>query len=134
MGKITSIDRATCANISKRIAAALAPLAEEFGLSITPGRGSFTATTFSLRLEVATKSTDGQVQSRETQAFAQHAHLFGLNPADLGRKFIASGREFVVSGLNTRARSKPVIATSTSDGRQYKFAAETVVMMLRLAA
>jgi hypothetical protein len=59
---INQIDRPTARLLAEEIAAALKPIAEKHGVSITNGGGSFTPSTFSMKLKVATKTEVGGVE------------------------------------------------------------------------
>lgn len=125
---ITSFNRQSCAALSARVQAALQPLADEFGLVITTKGGTFTPDNFTIKVEAATISRDGTVQSREATLFREYAQSYGLDPGLLGAPFSSNGKEFVVVGLNPRAQRLPVIAKDGS-GLRYKFAAETVKIL-----
>lgn len=92
------------------------------------GNASFDAKTVSFKLEAVVKSKDGSVQSIEEINFLKHAELYGLAKTDLGRTFMYQGREFRISGLNPRARKRPIFAMLGDS--LYNFACEDIVKLL----
>lgn len=125
---IKTFDRATCRIVDKKIEAALAKLADELGVSIRCKGGNFMATNYTIKLEVATKSEGGQVNTRAADDFRVMASLFGLSSDDLGRSFTAGKHTYKIVGLRPRATRRPVVAES--DGKSYVFSAEDVKSFL----
>ena len=105
---ITNFDRKTALMVGARIEAALAALAAELGVQIKRGRTTYSGNGLSLKLEVSTIGVGGKVNTKEATAFTQLAGSYGLNPADLGRSFSTGGTTYTISGLNTRARKRPI--------------------------
>ncbi len=126
--KITTFDRSTCRDVSERIAKALAPLAQELGVSITPRGGSYGPGHYTLKVEVATIATDGKVRTKQSEDFQTLAKLYGMSPNDLGRTFRSGGKEYTIAGLAPRKRARPIIASC--GGREYCFAAEDVKRLM----
>lgn len=129
--KITAFDKATCRDLGDRIEAALKPLADELGIVITRKGGSFTAASFTMKIEAATVSADGAVRSRESEMFTHYAAVYGVKSDALGKTFRGRGKEFTVCGLNPRAHAMPVIATD-AEGRRYKFPVASLPAELRI--
>lgn len=128
--KIAKFDRATCSLVNARIAEALMGISAELGVSIRPVGGTFATNHYVVKLEIATISDDGAVQSRDADAFRHHAGIYGLSPNDLGRSFRSGGRDFVITGL--RSRGKRQILASNS-GKEFCFVAEDVRRLLSTA-
>jgi hypothetical protein len=61
--------------------------------------------------------------------FEKYCILFGLEPKDYNRQFKSNGTVFTIYGLNLKAKTMPVLARTT-DGRGFKFGAETVKRLL----
>lgn len=131
--KITAFDKATCRDLAERVEAALRPLADELGVVFAAKGGSFTGGQFTMKLEAATVSADGAVNSRESEMFARYAETYGLKPDALGKTFRGGAKVFTVCGLNPRAHANPVIATD-SESRRYKFPVASLPSELRVDA
>jgi hypothetical protein len=129
MDKITKFDPATCRALSDRIKAALQPLAESLGVTITMGGGKYEAGYYDPKLRVSVVGADGTIGSPEAAAFRQLAHLYGLKAEDLGKTFRAQGDTLTITGLRTRAAKRPIVARATS-GKSYVFPAEDVKRLL----
>jgi hypothetical protein len=114
--------------------AELAPLfkqvGDKHGVQITLGRGSYNPANATFKLEVAAMSTDGVVQSKESEDFKQMARLYGLQPEDLNQPFYGGRGEYVLVGLNTKARTMPLLGEQVEMGRRtgkrYKFTPDAV--------
>lgn len=130
MAKITAFDRATCAVVSKRIEERLADLATELGVKITTKGGTFSGGHYTLKLEVATVSDTGMVNTREADAFKQLAALYGMSPDDLGKEFTANGKTYRITGLASRRSVRPVIAADVRTSKSYVFTVADVKLFL----
>jgi hypothetical protein len=123
---ITKFDAPTARLLSDRITAALQPLAAEYGITIRTGRGSYSGSQFTVKVECIAAAKDGAPAGREADAFRHNAHLYGLEASDLGREFTTAGRTFRIIGLSTRAPKRPILADDVSTGTTFKFT-ETAV-------
>lgn len=117
---IKQFDRAVCGAIAKEIENDLQALAKKHGLQIRAAGGSFGLTNYTMKLELSVIGSDGEVQSREAEAFKQSATFYGLAPEDLGREFTYQGSKYKLVGLRPSARKMPFICLR-SDGRMMKF-------------
>lgn len=124
---LTTVTRQDAIRIQREIDAAVKRVLEANGLQASPSRSRYGARSFSYKVEAAvlTVGENGvNVSSREAQAFIAYAGILGIeNPqAALGATFTARGVEYVLTGLNPRARKFPLMVTRVSDGRAYKLA------------
>ena len=119
--KISNIDSPALTVIRKALEPALQEIGEQYGLTVTTGRGSYGGETGTMTIELATLGENGEVESAQAKDFKKYASMVGLEPTDLGRRFVSNGEEFEVSGLKTRNRKYPVIATKVSNGKSFKF-------------
>ena len=74
-----------------------------------------------LKFEMATVTSDGDVLTPEAQAFKTLAHKYGFEPEDLGTVFRYQGTDYRITGLKTRRPKFPISAERVSDGRGFKF-------------
>lgn len=124
-----SITKDMLKQIREDINKALEPVGEKYGVKLTAGNASYTENNFTLKLEGAAVKEDGTVAAKDAEAFKRHAHLYGLSPDDLGRKFTSQGKEFTITGLNTKSGKYPIIGRD-SNGKGYKFGADMVKFFL----
>jgi hypothetical protein len=88
----------------------------------------------SMRVQVFGKRVkdDGSKVSAKKLEWAAMAPRYGLKKEDFGSEFISSGERFRIEGINTRAYKMPIKAVRVSDGRKFKFSAETVKFLLSM--
>jgi hypothetical protein len=125
---IETFTPAVCKLLAAEIETTLQDLADIHDLKITAGAGSYRGQLFSLKIECVA-SKDGEWLDADAVAFKQMAHLYGLNPADLGRMFTHNGKQYQIAGARPRSRKYPILARKAgSDGgaSRYKFPARAV--------
>jgi len=120
MATIKQFDRTTIHLMRPKLEAAFAALAAEYGIAIKLGNARFDSTNVTFKLELATKSADGAVVSKERAAYTQLADLYDLKPEWLDKTFQYGGTTYKIAGLSTKARKAPVLASNPS-GKLYKF-------------
>jgi len=128
-------DRMTVRSTANKIQAALDVLAKELGCQIEVGRASFArdGSNCTFKVECATLSADGTAETKEVSAFRQMAEMYGLSPDDFGKTFVNAGQKFTISGLSTKAKQYPILATRV-DGKTFKFPVDMVKLALAAAA
>lgn len=114
------LDRATVLSLQEKILTQLEPLAEELGISFTPGKSQYSSSQGTIGLNVAIDSTQNDGLSPEEHLFQQTAPLFGLTFEDYGRPFQSGGEVFALVALKPRNRKYPLIGRSAK-GTLYKF-------------
>lgn len=122
------IDRKFLRTFNADAIAALEAVAKRHGVSIAQKAGSFArdGSNATIKFEIATVGNDGQVQTKDAQAFKRDAALFGIDPEALGTTFTVRGTEYRITGLSTRRPKYPISAERVKDGRAFKFPAEVV--------
>jgi hypothetical protein len=128
--RISSFDGAACRAVSAKIEAALAPLAKELGLVITTKGGSYSPEAYTLKVECATVSADGEVQTKESLDFKAYAFRYGLDADDLGATFKRGGDTYTIVGAKPRSRKYPILCRK-ANGKTYKLPADTVLLHLK---
>ena len=101
-------------------------MAEELGISIKTGSGSFTATTFTLKIECATIGESGIVLDKEAEEFKLLANSWGMKSEDLGRTVLINGESFEIKGASSRSWKFPIMVNNLKTGRGWKFPVKTV--------
>jgi hypothetical protein len=97
-------------------------LASEFGMvgiRLQTGYISFSAGNCTVNVEAATIAANGEVATREAEAFKRNAHFYGLKPEHLNQTFVdLRGARFKLVGLNVKARTRPFLVEDVS-GRSF---------------
>lgn len=118
--KITQFDKPTLRLMRPSIEKALSVLEAEFGIKVQLRGASFTETDVTYKFELAIINSNGQAETKSVTDFKNLAHHFGLDPADLGRKFKCQGEEYTISGLKPGASKRPILATNRT-GKTFVF-------------
>jgi len=121
-------DREAVRSIRAAIEAACESVGKAYGATITVGAGGYTTDNIRFKLEVAAVGKDGQAQTSEVQQFKLYAHMFGLNPEDLGRTFTYGGNQYKLVGLAPRRPKFPFLAENRA-GKRYKFGQEIAKLL-----
>lgn len=130
---ITSLDRQTVKTLQEEMLQAMKAVAERHGLTVTNKGGRFTTTSSTMKFEVATRSSTGEVNSREREAFKAFAPMHGLAVTDLDRVFRSQDKAYKICGLKTGRSAYPVLATRVDTGTTYKFSASRVRALLAIS-
>ena len=128
--KVKEIDRILIGKLRDEISHCLEPIGEKYGIELKAGRCGYSSGNFTLKLEGSLVSEDGVVLTKEAEDFKKYAHWHGLVPEDLGKTFVHTHVVYTITGLKTRASKYPITAQA-SNGGSYKFAAESVKMLLK---
>lgn len=132
MTKITEMNRANARMLGDAIAEALQGVAEEFGVQIKAGGGSFDFTSLTQKVEVSIINEDGEAETKEATAFRMNADSFpGLSPDDLYKTFVCKGEIYKIMGLRPRAHTRHILCKTK--GKLYTFRAQDVVRLLRVS-
>lgn len=121
--KITSFDRNTVKNLRSDIDSALAILSKKYGIEISAGNASFTASNVTYKVQAAVKASSGITMTKEASDF----NTFGsrlLSGFSLGQTIDLQGKKYVIAGWKTRAQKNPVIVTS--EGKTYRVSTEMI--------
>ena len=79
------IDRQFLRTAREEIQNILKDYADKHNLQISLGSASFTSENATFKLELATKTTDGSVNTKKAADFKLYASMYGLSPDDLDR-------------------------------------------------
>lgn len=70
--------------------------------------------------------------TKEAEDFKRFAALEGLQPSDLGRRFVIGGNTYEICGYKPRCYKNPIIAKDVRTNRTFKFPTNTVRFHLGL--
>lgn len=135
MSKLTEFNKATCADLIKRINDALAPIGEELGIRIMYRGGTFSPGEFKPKLVIEIPAgAGGVVENKDAGTFRANAAFLGLAPTDLGRTFTDRGGTFTVIGMTARGRNCILCRIEDGTQRVYKYDPKLVIARLAAAA
>lgn len=117
------IDRQTVENFHEDFNKAMEALEQKYGLVIELGRITYTATSFTAKLEA--KEGDSKDEVNE-QDFKKYCHMYGLSYDDYDRRFTFQGHEYIIVGIRPSKRRYPICCTRVDNGTTYGFTAEGV--------
>lgn len=120
------MDRQKVNDITKRVQAALAPVAAELGVSIEYKGGKFGDGYLRMTIEVAEKGADGIVSDREAERFKGSARLFGFTPDQLGASFQYGGRSCRIVGMTAGGK----VIGEQNNGKKYTYPADVIARLL----
>jgi hypothetical protein len=117
------IDRQTVENFHEDFNKAMEALEQKYGLVIELGRITYTATSFTAKLEA--KEGDSKDEVNE-QDFKKYCHMYGLSYDDYDRRFTFQGKDYIVVGIRPSKRKYPICCQEVQSGTTYGFTAEGV--------
>ena len=89
-------------------------------LDLKLGNISYSDTNFKATLNCAVVDENGVVQNKERAAYIELSELYDLDPAWIDQTFMDyEGRTMKITGLNTRARKKPILLED-ENGNTYR--------------
>jgi hypothetical protein len=118
---LTKITPKTLTAISADIKLALEAIAVKHGVALAMGRGRYTHTQGTLKVEVSLLGSDGKGVDKYAEAFTQLADLYGFKASELGTQFKFGNNTFQIIGLNTKAKAYPILAKNVATGKGFKF-------------
>ncbi len=123
--KITSFDRNTVKNLRSDIDSALAILSKKYGIEISAGNASFTASNVTYKVQAAVKAYNGVVMTKEATDFAYYANIYNFK-FKIGQTINLQGKQYIIAGWKTRVQKNPVLVTR--DGKQYRVSIDMINM------
>jgi len=123
---INKMDDASLTILSDAINKRLFDIEQEFGVSMRVGNVSYADLKATFKVEAVISSID--VRKID---FEKYCKLYNLSASDYGRKFLVNNSEYIISGINVKARKLPIIAKKISDNKEYIFTASDVKFKLK---
>jgi hypothetical protein len=106
---------------------ALHKISEKYNVNIHAGGIKYSSNNFDLTLEVTKKEVNGK--SFEQAEFESGCIFCGLKPEDYGKNFRSGNKQFIIYGVNLRAKTMPILARD-ENGQEYKFALDTIKRLI----
>lgn len=132
---IKAFDKPNLKMLRNEIDDALKHVAEKHGIRLSLGNISFTATTFTGKLEALI--SDGNAEDLDSNIkwqknFLTYAPLYGLSKDDLGRTFTYANKEYkIVGAMGGKAMSQQIIVKREGAEKAQRMDAETVKILLK---
>lgn len=117
------INKQTLENFRQDFKKSMEALEKRYGFVIELGRITYTATSFTGKLEVHEGESKDDVNEQE---FKKYCHMYGLDESDYDRRFTYQGRDYIVVGIRPSKRKYPIACQEVSSGTTYGFTAEGV--------
>jgi hypothetical protein len=117
--KINKLDRQTLATLRQEIDLALKSVCDRHGIALKLGSCRFTATAATMKLEIATIGTSGEVLDTEAVTLRANLRALGLTEAHLTQTISLDGKRFVLKGYKVSRRAKPFTLTCLDNGKIY---------------
>ena len=105
------------------VQAALKEVAEKHGVTIDPGKITYSDFDFTMQLKVV--KNDGNVDGKKA-LFEQQCVVYGFEKSDYEREFSLNGKRFKLTGFNPKSPKNCCSIYCMTDGKQYKCPAEAV--------
>ena len=117
------IDKQMLTNFRADFATAVKDLEQKYGVVITLEHITYTATSFSGKIEVKEGTSREDVNANE---FKKLCRMYGLEPDDFDRKFTYQGEEYVVVGIRPSKSKYPIACQRVRDGQSFGFTTDTI--------
>ena len=124
--KITKMTPKNCKELDIEIKAALADIAEQYGLVVEISGGSYSPAGYSPKLKLNVVTEDGIPAD-----FKNLAPLYSMTEDDYGKEIrLNNGHMAKITGINTRRPKYPISVVDVVTGRSYKLPDSMVLMQL----
>lgn len=117
------INKQTLENFRQDFKKSMEALEKRYGFVIELGRITYTATSFTSKLEVHEGESKDDVNEQE---FKKYCHMYGLSADDYDRRFTFQGNDYIVVGIRPSKRKYPIACQQVQNGTTYGFTAEAV--------
>ena len=115
---ITQFDKTTCEDLRRDLNEALREVAKRHGLTLRATNMKYTERACTITVEAGVLGVvQGRAATKESEAFSQLAHLYGLKREDLGRTVVLQGAVYTLIGLKPGASKRPMVLEDASGRR-----------------
>ena len=111
------INKETLKLFRKDFKEAVKELEKDYGIEIELNKISYSENSFTGNIEVVNKIAG---KSADQVKFEECCYRYHLKPTDYGSKFTYNHKDFILVGINTKAREYPIIGMG-ENGTRYKF-------------
>jgi hypothetical protein len=123
--EIKSFDKRNVEKVQREVMAAVEAVMHKYGVKPNYKGGRYSPVRFSLNidLDLLAESPSGEEMPA---SFPRDAMRVGLPAHCYGKVCVVNGRRYKITGIKTRNRKYPVLATLLVDGKQYKLPVSSV--------
>jgi len=125
--QITQFNRVIIKEVAEDMKGAISSVAKKYGLVINYKGGRFSNISATVRFELNTVGTNGEVHSEATETFKRMAISYGFKESDLGANFQFQNELYTITGLTPRRHKFPISAKRVKDGKAFKFPINSVL-------
>lgn len=125
--KVSNFDKPSIKAIIVAMDEALAKVSKQYGIKISTGNARFTDDEVTFKVKANVIGTNGQVKTKEAQAWDLYATRQGLGHLSVGDSVKVNGKSFTIKGWNTRARKSP-INLDDQTGQGFKCSVNTLLI------
>jgi hypothetical protein len=138
MTKINRFDSNNLDVIRDAIDSKLAEIGNEFGIVLSIGGMSYSATEVTTRLTVRTVNTDIKAgesikEASERSEFSLYAKRFGLKAEDFGKVVTVDSKQFRIVGIKPKSRKFPILGEDVVSKTVYKLPVSAIKEQLSAA-
>jgi len=126
---ITSLDKNNLKTLRSAMESALEQVTKQYGVKFRVGSARFSPDAATFKVEVATVSTDGVVNTKKVAEFKHCCHQYGLKEEHLGVYITYNGMQYKISGLFLSSWRYPILADRISDGKTFKLPESAVASL-----
>ena len=121
------IDNQTLTNFRQDFKKAMEALEKQYGFIIDLGDITYSATSFTGKLEVREGDSRDDLNEQE---FKMYCKMYGLDPEDYDRRFTCDGKDYIIVGIRPSKRKYPISCQQVQDGKSYVFTADLIRRLL----
>ena len=126
-----AITKEQLGKVRLRMNALLSDLGTEFGAELIVGRISYTDNTATIKVEMSTLDETGEAITKEAEDFRLSAHVYGMSPDDLYKKFKHAAENYMLIGCSPRSRTYPILCKNLNTGKISKFPPSLAIRCLK---
>lgn len=130
---INQLDKQQLAVIRAEIDLALKNIECRYGIVLKTGGCRFTPEAATMKVEIATRGSTGEVVDTEMASLRCNLARLGLRAEHVGQKFTCGGKTYKLTGYKAKRHTKPFRLVCMETGMTYVAAANTVRKALGLS-
>jgi len=106
--EITTFNKSNLQSLRIEIDNALKSVEDQFGIKLHAGNASFSGNEVTFKLKGNTISEGGEAITKEAMDWNRHKGLHGMDHLSVGDQIKIQGKNYILTGFNTRARKAPI--------------------------
>ncbi len=130
---INQLDKQTLKTISAELDLAMKNIENRYGVVLRTGTCRFTSEAATMKIEIATRGTAGEVVDTELANLRRNLEYLGLRDENVGQTFTYGGKTYKLTGYKPKRYAKPYRLQCLNDGKTYVAPADMVRRGLGLA-